>query len=248
MNPEFVEMYAEYEREHWWFRARRRILLDIAGRTVKKNAKDGAPRIADIGCGPGANMKAFAALGEVVGIDATPEMVAAARSNAGAPVSQATAEATGLPDGGFDLVLCLDVLEHLEDDSAAVAECYRITAPGGNAIITVPAVRSLWSNHDAATGHLRRYEKASLMRICRRAGFSVEFCSYFNTLLFLPALLVRLTASGRGAGGSDFILRPGITNRLLESIFAFEKRLLKYFSLPFGLSLAAVLHRPSRKM
>jgi SAM-dependent methyltransferase len=244
MDPEVVKTFAEYERGHWWFRARRRILFDIARRIVAKNSKEGTTRIADIGCGPGANMAAFAALGEVVGIDATPELVEAARSNVGAEIFQATAEETGLPEAAFDLVLCLDVLEHLQDDDAALAECRRITARGGHAIITVPAVRALWSRHDEGLMHLRRYEKAAFSRICRRAGFRIKFCSYFNTLLFLPAAMIRLIAPGRGVGGSDLILKPGLGNRLLESVFALEIPLLRFFELPFGLSLAAVLHRP----
>ncbi|MHC4661416.1 MAG: class I SAM-dependent methyltransferase [Planctomycetota bacterium] len=244
MDPEVVKKFAELEREHWWFRARRRILLDIARRIAGRGAKDGPLRIADIGCGSGANMAAFAELGKIVGLDSDMEMVAAAQANIDTKVFKATAEATGLPDTAFDLVLCLDVLEHIKDDATALAECRRITVPGGNAIITVPAVRSLWSRHDIRSGHLRRYEKAAFIKLCRHVGFRTEFCSYFNTLLFIPATLIRLTASGRGVGGSDLVLKPGLTNRLLESIFAFEMRLLKYFEMPFGLSLVAVLHRP----
>jgi hypothetical protein len=102
----------------------------------------------------------------------------------------------------------------------------------------------MWSRHDVSLMHLRRYEKAHLRRLCRNAGFKIIFCSYFNTILFAPAALVRIFASGRGVGGSDLSLKPGLKNRIFESIFAFERFLLRHLEMPLGLSLLAVLERP----
>ena len=243
MQRDLKEAYAELEREHWWFRARRRILLDIARRFVRAGDVDGF-RIADIGCGPGANPEAFSELGDVTGVEISADALDALSPVAGARKIVASAAATGLPEKSFNLVLCLDVLEHLEDDRAALAECLRITAPGGAAIVTVPAVRGLWSAHDCANMHLRRYEKAHLVRLACGAGYGVEFATYFNAFLFLPAVLVRMIFSGRGVGGSDFVTGGGIVNRLLEAVFTLERSMLRISPLPFGMSICAVLRKP----
>ncbi len=151
-------------------------------------------------------------------------------------------------DASFDLITCLDVLEHTPDDTATLRELRRVTRPGGWLLLTVPAYQALWSRHDEANHHYRRYGRRSLRRAAGAAGWQVRRETSFNSLLLPPAAVVRLVQRRRNATGDytpDLQLGPDWLNGALELPLRAEARWLrKGRTLPAGLSLMVVLRNP----
>ncbi|MBI5255465.1 MAG: methyltransferase domain-containing protein [Burkholderiales bacterium] len=241
MRPEVYREMAAVQASHWWFAARRRILA----RLIPPLLPDAQAEILEIGCGTGANLALLAGLGRLSAMEYEPEAAALARALGVCPVQPG-----GLPapvpfdDGRFALVCLLDVLEHIADDRAALARAARLLAPGGRLLVTVPAYRWLWSAHDTAHQHHRRYTAASLRGVAEAAGLRVQRIGHFNTLLFPLIALARLAQRLRGAAdaeGSDARLPPAPLNQLLEAVFASERFVLPRVLLPFGVSVLAVL-------
>ena len=243
MRSSHLQYHQEAERDHWWFAARREIVLSQLERAVGANPRD--LRILDIGCGAGGMLSFLRRYGTAAGVDASPEAVEmAGREGADVRVGMLPADIPFAP-GSFDVVTLLDVLEHVEADSAALDTIRALLRPGGHLIVTVPAYAFLWSGHDVVNEHKRRYVRDGLREKLEIAGFDVERLTYFNTLLFPPIALVRLAGRLRsGEETADEGRVPAPVNSILRRIFTLEKRLLKAADLPFGVSLLAVARRP----
>ncbi|MDX6689654.1 MAG: hypothetical protein QOG15_1111 [Solirubrobacteraceae bacterium] len=243
MQPsEFQTMIATDDR-HWWYRGRRRIVMDA----IERIAPGPGARILDAGCGSGRTLDELARWGDASGLDAEPAGVAAARSRGHADVRVGAVEQLPWPDGTFDLVTCLDVIEHTPDDRHTLAELRRVTRPGGHLVVTVPAYRSLWSSHDVANGHYRRYSRGSLRRACSDAGWVARAETSFNAILLAPIALVRWAGRLRRTTPtrSDLRLTPGSFGPLLEFPLRIEAALLRRgVRLPAGVSILAVLRNP----
>jgi SAM-dependent methyltransferase len=243
MRHDEHEAMLAHDEHHWWYRGRRRVLraeLDRLG------LWPGA-RLLDAGCGSGRTLDELARYGSVTGLDLSPEAVAAARRRGHADVHAGHIEQMPFADGHFDVVTCLDVVEHTPDDRATLAELHRVTQPGGVLIVTVPAYQALWSWHDEVNLHFRRYDAPMLRAAATESGWDVVTDTYFNALLLAPAAVVRLAQRRRrGHEQSDLTLTPPALNRLLELPLALEARLLGTGRrLPAGLSLLAILRRPA---
>jgi SAM-dependent methyltransferase len=229
--------------EHWWYRGRRRIVrAQLAGLHLPRDAQ-----LLDAGCGSGQLLSLLSEFGLPTGVDPDPESVACAAAR-GYDVAEAGLPDLPFADASFDACTCLDVLEHLYDDAAALAELARVTARHGYVVVTVPAYEALWSAHDEANEHLRRYRARDLRALAGRAGLSTERVTYFNTLLLPPAAVVRiaerLRRHPRPATTSDLDLTPRSLNRALEVPLRIEAAVLRRGArLPAGLSLLAVLRR-----
>jgi SAM-dependent methyltransferase len=199
-------------------------------------------RVLDAGCGSGRTLDDLERYGRVSGLDLSAEAVAVARERH-PDVRQGRVEAIPFDDGSFDLVTCLDVLEHTLDDRRTLAELRRVTRPGGHLLLTVPAYPSLWSVHDVANGHHRRYRPPALRAAARSGGWTLVRDTYFNGLLLGPAVAVRLAQrfTGLGRGRSNLELTPRRLNGVLEVPLRVEAALLaRGARLPAGLSLLAV--------
>jgi len=227
------------ERTHWWFRGRRAILSS----QIERLRLGPDARILEVGCGAGGNLRMLSAFGRVTGMEPDAPSRAHAEVTSGVPVMAGFLPGP-LPDFGdaFDLIAALDVIEHLKDDQGSVAALARLLAPSGKILATVPAHAWMWSGHDVAHHHQRRYSKRAFMDLFRQAGLRVARTSYFNSLLFPPIALVRLARLGHGGG--DDAVPAGPLNELLTSIFAFERQLLRVCDLPFGVSLLVVAEKP----
>src|SRR2546428_2968780 len=187
MDPAYVATRVEEARRHGWFRGRLGGLPGILRRVLPP----GHARLLELGCGTGNVLAALAEFGEAVGMETHPDLAAAARA-AGLDVRTGRLpDDLVVPPGWADAVLLLDVIEHLDADVAALETARRALRPGGLLVITVPAYRWLWSGHDVALGHRRRYTTRGLSPAGEPAGLSVVHPSYFNTLLFPAAALTR---------------------------------------------------------
>ncbi len=225
------------EVDHWWFEARRRILRDQVGHLGLPEHAD----ILEVGCGTGGNLPMLGEFGTVVGMEPDAESRAYAADRTGYSVLGGFLPSP-LPDFGhqFDLVAALDVIEHLDDDLGAVQALSDLMKPSGKMLTTVPAHPWMWSPHDEAHHHKRRYRRADYLSLFRAAGLRVNRVSYFNTLLFPPIATMRLLK--RHGGGDDAMPSP-LVNGVLRRVFSAEKDLLRMGNLPFGVSLLVIADR-----
>jgi SAM-dependent methyltransferase len=243
-EAEFQALVAADER-HWWYRGRRRVLAAVLDRLDLPPD----PAVLDAGCGSGRTLDDLARRGRVSGFDVHPEGVEIARSRGHADVRVARIEEIPHPDGAFDLVTCLDVVEHTPDDVRSLRELRRVTRPGGFLVATVPAYQALWSEHDEANLHYRRYRRPTLRRAAVAAGWEPRTLTYFNSLLLAPAAAVRLAQRLRRARRpeprSQLEMTPSGLDGALELPLRLEAALLRAGArLPAGLSVLGVFRNP----
>jgi SAM-dependent methyltransferase len=230
------------EDEHWWFRARREILSD----QLQRLNLTADARILEVGCGTGGNLRMLSRFGGVTGMEPDEPSRAYAEKVAGVPVLSGFLPRP-LPEFGapFDLIAALDVIEHLEDDEGSVVALANLLKPKGRMLTTVPAHPWMWSQHDVAHHHKRRYREAEYLKLFDAAGLRILKASYFNSILFPPIALVRLLKLGAqdGKAGGDEAVPVGPLNRLLTGVFGLEKILLRAGRLPFGVSLLVIAEK-----
>ncbi len=248
MDTYLYHQFAAIERDHWWFRARREIVASVLRTSLTPSQER---RVLDIGCGTGGMLEMLTEFGNVCGVDMSPEALEYCRARLGERVELRLG---GLPDNlpaavECDVVTAFDVIEHLDDDIAALKSVYRVLPPGGVFVCTVPAFQFLWGPHDDLNQHRRRYTSGSLERRLKAAGFRIEKLTYFNSWLFPVVAGVRLARRAFGGAGrpprSDFFMPPRWVNQALTYLFTSEAQVLKLTSLPIGVSLIAVCHRAS---
>jgi len=229
---------AELDQRHWWYRARRQVLAELVRREAMPPPK---ARVLEIGCGTGHNLEMLGAFGRVDAVELDDEARAIAEHRLGREVLSAPLpELAGVRDQTYDLIAALDVIEHIEDDGAALAAIARKLKPGGKFLMTVPAHQWMWSAHDVVNHHKRRYSKAGLRRLVEASPLKLEKVGYFNSLLFPLAMADRLASKLRGKDDADLKLPSAPLNGALERIFALERHLVGRLPLPPGLSLFAV--------
>lgn len=202
-------------------------------------------KVLDIGCGSGLMLNALDEVGQTFGMDMSDEAISFSKE-----VFDGRVEKGALPDqlpyqeNFFDLITALDVIEHIDNDTDSISAIRALLAPGGKAIFTVPAYMFLWSAHDEMNQHKRRYTLPELNEKLVQSGFTVEKITYYNTLLFPVVFVVRMLNNILQRDGSSDTDMPGrLMNDILKKIFGFEKYLLRYFNLPFGVSILAVVKK-----
>lgn len=238
MDAPIYEEMAAIEATHWWFVARRRILSAvITSMGLRPDA-----RIIELGCGTGGNLEMLARFGSVTAV----EMNDFARTQA-LSVAPGRVLSGHLPDNlpdlqAADLVCLLDVLEHLDDDVAALRRITSLLRPGGRLLVTVPAYQWLFGSHDRAHHHRRRYTQGGLRSLAQATGWRVERIGYFNSLLFPLVGLQRLLQRALGhAESSDAQMPSRHLNAALTAVFGVEARWMRHSSFPFGVSVLAVM-------
>lgn len=238
---EYQKMF-EAEERHFWFRASRSIVERWLERAMCEAGLGSDATLVDVGAGTGGMLGRIAGRARCIGVEYSPAGVAFCRSR-GLRVVRGGLPELPLRPAGFDLALSMDVFEHVEDDAAAVAAVAAALRPGGRLIATVPALQWLWSEHDEALHHHRRYHKADFAALLEGAGFEVVRLTYYNSLLLPPIAAARLLGRLRRkqrteqVPSSDVSELPGPVNEALFRVFASEKGLLERFSMPIGASL-----------
>jgi SAM-dependent methyltransferase len=242
MERAVFDRMAELDQDHWWFLARRRILDSLIERVVHPPER---ARILEVGCGTGHNLAMLGRFGTVEACELDKCARALASKRLGRKVKDAR-----LPDlsmferNAYDMVALLDVLEHVPDDIGSLRAIHRRMKPGGALLLTVPANPWMWSAHDVAHHHFRRYTRAGLDKLFEQAGFDVQLLSYFNSLLFPPIAAARVLNKARRHDGADDALPGATVNGLLNRVFGLEAGLIGRVPMPFGVSLVAVVRRP----
>lgn len=248
MDIDYYAQYFAFEHNDWWFVARRRIVFDLISRYLE----DPAPKnlLLDAGCGTGITLQHLAQFGHAVGVDNEPVALDFCRMRKERLLTCGALEDLPYPDGSFDVVTCLDVIEHIDDDERAISEVCRVIRPGGLLALTVPAFQSLWSDHDVINHHKRRYRRQQIRKLLGE-GFSIELLSHYNTHLLPIAVTVRMLkklemalfpAAVRQVKAENTYL-PRSINSLFASIFGSELFWLKRGSLPVGLSIICIARR-----
>lgn len=229
MDPAHFATHARLETRHWWFVARRRILLDLIAQAVPPGSG-----IVDLGCGTGTLDAVLVERGHrVVGLDPSPDALDLAQAAHPTVRFRVAADPGDAADdlAAADLLLLLDVLEHVDDDRGFLERAVAPLRPGARILITVPAKMTLWGPQDDAVGHRRRYESDTLAAVWASLPVRTHWISYFNARLYPPILLVRTLSRVLGVSvgkdNMDFALPPAPLNRALTGIFAGEAGVLR---------------------
>ena len=233
----YCQMYNQ-EEYYWWHKAKR----NLVHRYIKgKNLK-----ILDIGCGTGKLLEELQPYGKVYGLDANPQALKFCRKRHLRYLFQGHFPQIPNINHQFDVIICLDVLEHIGDDQTSFQVIRKLLKPSGFAIITVPAYPWLFSYWDKILGHQRRYGKKDLKRLAKLAKLKVIKLSYLYSFLVplgIPFRLIRQITSKNQTPSSDFINLPSKAHQWLLALAKVEHHLLKYINLPFGLSLFCILKK-----
>jgi SAM-dependent methyltransferase len=246
MDRQFAGRYGDLETWHWWFRGRQRILETVLFGELRKRT---SLSVVSVGCGPVEGLNWLVPFAEpdglVVGVDSDSAHARELSGNMRCIVGRA--EAIPLASESFDVVLALDVLEHLDDDAAGLREALQLLKPGGLLLVTVPALPSLWGPQDIINHHRRRYTRRTLKDLFAQARVPLSYVTYFNTVLFPPVAAIRWFRRCVGLArdpGSDFDSNhPGVMNDILAAVFSLERHLIRHLPLPLGVSLLATARR-----
>lgn len=226
---------------HWWTQGRIKIFDCIISKYSKKGAD-----ILDIGCGVGTNYEMLGRHGNVSCLEYSRYAIDYCRQCGMNNVVEGGINSIPYGDNSFDVVTAFDVIEHVEDDKAAVSEMIRVCKNGGIIVITVPAYMFLWSYNDVFNHHKRRYDREQIVNLVKGSiNMHIEKVTYFNMLLFVPIVVLRRIKSLIKKDKLLPDLKPTnpVINKLLFWIFSFERHLIRRLGLPFGVSLLIVARK-----
>lgn len=240
MEYKLHESYRIIEKGHWWFVGRRKVLFDVLDKYIAKQA-----RVLDVGCNSGILVEILQNKGyDALGSDISAESVEYGKTRGVKNLFVSDGRSQPFPDASFDCVLALDVIEHIDDDTATVGEFERLLKPGGVLIVMVPAFMFMWGIQDEVAHHKRRYTRPSLNNLAMPDRFDILRLTYFNSLLFVPIVVSRLLQKiFKPKRDSDFDMNNKVTNYILGKIFLFEAQMLKWVNFPFGVSILMVARK-----
>jgi SAM-dependent methyltransferase len=245
MDHKFYQEYYKLEREGWWFKARLSILESYCKKIINRPEM----RILNVGAATGATSEMLSKFGEVTSLEYDEFCCKFLKEKTG--IEAVNASLTDLPfeDDSYDIICAFDVIEHIEEDSKAIEEIYRVLRPKGKYFLTVPAFQSLWSNHDVINHHFRIYRKNQINKLIVNKKLKIDDSTYFNFWLFIPISIVRFILNNisrkkdsDSTGSDNEIMQSSkIVNEILYRIFYSEKFLLKLnIKFPFGVSILTI--------
>ena len=240
MDTKLHKQFQSASENHFWFMVRDNLLKDISEKYFKKGDS-----VLDFGCNYGHSTKLLQNLGyKAEGVDVSEEAILYGKSIGISNIFLSNEKT--YTDGYFDAIMILDVLEHVEDDKKIFEYLTSVLKKDGIMVIMVPAFMFLWGVQDTASYHFRRYTLDGLVNLSKRVGnFEIIKKSYFNIILFFPIALVRLFTRFfiSKPRDSDININNSFLNKLFFLIFDFERKILRYFNMPFGVSILLVLRK-----
>jgi 2-polyprenyl-3-methyl-5-hydroxy-6-metoxy-1,4-benzoquinol methylase len=233
LDPNYSETYGELYTRHWWWRAREEMVLQLLRKQFGSRSD---LQILDIGCGDGLFFDSLEEFGEVEGIEAASDLIAPQGIHR-TRIHVGQFDESFRPRKHYSLILMLDVLEHLDHPEAALRHAGTLLELGGLLLITVPAFRLLWTNHDILNQHRTRFTKAGLRNLLERGRLRVLDGRYFFAWLFAAKLCARaIEGVVRSKPVVPRVPAPWLNN-LLWRFSRAENSLALRLSFPFGSSL-----------
>ncbi len=247
-DEEYEKMY-HMEQSYWWFLGKHFLVEDNFRRLVSRG--HGQDKILDVGCGTGSILKLLDKFGNAYGVEYSSQAIYFLRKRGIKLLVQSDANCDmPFKADTFSAVTCLDVLEHLDDDLALLNEMVRICKPGGYIFITVPAFKILWSIHDEALHHKRRYTWSRLRENIKGIQCKVIKASYYNSILFVPILVTRRLrrcfSKEKPLQSDFFITIPNWLNRILTFLLTIEVYYLRSADFPWGVSFLLILQKTKK--
>jgi len=245
---EYHKMHA-LERDYWWFQGRRQVILKTLAEHVKSNDSS-KPVVMDIGCGTGMLLEDLEKIGFATGLDFSMVALEYCRNRDIKNLGRADVRNIPIRSNSVDVITALDLIEHIEDDHGLMDEFFRILKPGGIAIMTVPAHKKLWSGHDIALHHFRRYEKPEFRALVEGAGLKPVKYTYGMATAYVPAIIIRnlkkvfRRADNVNSSTDEFPI-PSWLNSTLRKSVELESAWLRKRNLPIGLSILCVATKPA---
>lgn len=239
---EYARM-AEREANYWWHVGRLKIIETYLEKTTR-GKRD--VRILNVGCGTGGTMPVLERYGTVDSVDVSDEAIASMRRLGYNRVQKMTGPELPCLDASYDIVGAFDVLEHIENDAAALREWGRALREDGSILLTVPAYQWLWSSHDVALHHFRRYSMARLKRVAATAGFATRQASY-AFVFSLPLVAGFRFLQKKGDCGktpeTSYVDVPSWVNSAFTQLLFLEAKAHRYLPFPAGTSIIARLQK-----
>lgn len=244
MNENMYRLFYEIQKKHWWFVSKKKIVSDFVENILNTREKK-ENKILDVGCGSGLMLEKLSEYGTVYGMDFSDEAIKFSSEIYPGEIRKGSLpNAVPFEDAFFDLIVALDVIEHVDEDVLALKTIKTKLKTGGKAIITVPAYMFLWSKFDEINEHKRRYTVPDLKNKLEISGLKIRKISYYNTFLFPVVYLVRNINKLLKRNAENEVAMPSRNiNNLLKKIFSFESGILNKMNMPFGVSIIAIVEK-----
>jgi ubiquinone/menaquinone biosynthesis C-methylase UbiE len=248
MAPQIYDLVDTLADTYWRYMARHEAFASLWQRYRRPQTQY---KVLDVGCGTGGLLAYLAKQAPMlpVGIDLFAGTLPYCRRRGIDAVNVADATALPFQDATFDFVVTQDVIEHVEDDRAALREIYRVCAPSGLVLVLVPAFQFLWSARDVQLNHYRRYTTHDMAQMVEAIGFNVLHRTYTD-LWLLPLLWAAIMTAPRTADGLADLASdaaPGQiwwVNSVLLAVSRIESVFANYLGLPFGVSAIILARKP----
>jgi len=246
----YGKAYAELYRTHWWWRAREIIVLREINRALANSRRAlsptsgssnqrNRPRILDVGCGDGLFFDELTNLGNIEGIESDAALVSPDNRHRG-QIYVGRLDESFRPAAPYDVILMLDVLEHIKHPTPVLRRALELLAPGGYVIVTVPAFQQLWTTHDDLNHHFVRYTRRTFREVAKSAAMNIERERYLFQWMFLPKLAAHLAEAVQKGNPSIPRTPPRPVNGMLTAWSVCEARLFEHLPVPLGSSLLVV--------
>lgn len=239
MDQDYAALYPTLFAQHWWWRSRESVILAELQR-LRPDSRWGT--ILDVGCGDGLFFPVLSTMGDVEGVEPGGIGIDTPAESKG-KIHRAHFDAEFDPGRQFDLILMLDVLEHLDQPAQAMITVERLLKPEGTLFLTVPAYRLLWTYHDELNHHHTRFTQQTLREVTAASNLEVQRTHYFFHWIFPIRIAIRVFETvARSKSGPPRIPSPWINKAIIEGS-KLEYRLLRKLRIPFGSSLLMVAQK-----
>jgi 2-polyprenyl-3-methyl-5-hydroxy-6-metoxy-1,4-benzoquinol methylase len=248
MNKDEYSKMADFERYYWWHKGKVNLIKALLQRYIPERVEKRDLKILEIGCGTGEITEYLCKIGNVIGIDVSEEAIdySIKRGMKNVFVGDITSMNIDEYLNKFDLILALDVIEHIQEDTLVLSRINQMLVDGGLLVVNVPAHKFLWSEHDEALHHKRRYSKLELTEKVKDSGLKIVKVSYFVSTVFFPILLFRLWGSLFSRSPyprTTYVKLPNTLNNLMIKVLDVESKFVTKTGLPLGVTLTLVAQK-----